>query len=92
MPLLFRSYIRYEHEGETYVAYDVMHDQKVVILMKDILKDINVRPGDQIYIYAVTWYIKNGEKYLDYNEVPASYTYAPIKPIIDAWYRKYISR
>ena len=91
LPTLHRSYIRIVCGLGIFCEppEDLMHDQKVAIIPVNILREVGIKPGDKIYVYVISWY-QDGDKYLDYNEEPVTYTFAPIKAIIDEWYRKYI--
>ena len=93
LPLLLRYYMKYYCVSFLYCNLQeiVMSDQKVVVIPEKLLKNIGVKSGDKIYIYIVAWYEENNNKYFDFTEEPATYTYTPIKAIINDWYDRYIS-
>jgi len=92
LPTLHRSYVKITCTVGIFCGdpVDIMHDQKTVIIPRRILSEVGIEPGDKIYVYVVSWYQKNGKKYLDYSEEPTVYTFAPIKTVVDEFYNKYI--
>ena len=65
-----------------------LHVDQFVIYVP-VEKLLNVKAGDDIWVYVETSFYTNSEKYYDNSGDWIKYTYTPTKEVVDTWYKQY---